>query len=512
MKKFLKFIFSRLVFVGLALIFQIVWIMIFAWKMSTYYNYINILLGVLGFIAVLRIINKWDNPSYMLAWSIVILLIPIFGITLYIMFGRSGLTRWNRKKFAAVHDTYSDDLRQNQDVLNELKNNDASVARQSEYINDYAGYPLYKNTSTKYYSSGEDMFVDMLKAIKEAKHYIFLEFFIISKGEMWDTILELLIEKVKEGVDVRLIYDDVGCVNLLPAKYYKELQKVGIKCAAFNPFRPVVSVVMNNRNHRKILDIDGHTAFTGGINLADEYINKEVRFGYWKDAGIRIQGDGVWNFTIMFLEMWHYVTGIVENDRSIYKADRYVQSKIESDGFVQPYSDSPLDKENVGENVYLNIINKARDYVYIYTPYLIIDNEMMTALCLAAKSGIDVKIITPGIPDKKIVYLLTQSYYERLICAGVEIYQYTPGFVHAKCFVSDDRIATVGSVNLDYRSLYMHFECGVWMYESDSVMDVKNDFLNTLKDCEKISLEFCRNRPWIVRTFQGILRIIAPLF
>lgn len=309
---------------------------------------------------------------------------------------------------------------------------------------------------------------------------------------------------------MRLIYDDVGCISTLPPKYYRVLQAKGIRCAAFNPFRPIISVVMNNRDHRKILVVDGRVGYTGGINLADEYINRIERFGYWKDTGIRIEGEGVWSLTNMFLSMWDYITHMTEDCRkfmpSVYQKEPFV-----NDGYVQPYGDSPLDQENVGENIYLNIIARAKRYVYIFTPYLIIGNEMLVTLCNAAKSGVDVRIVTPGIPDKKMVYLLTQSYYAPLLKGGVRIYQYTPGFLHAKSFVCDDEIATVGSVNLDFRSLYLHFECGVWLYRSAAVLQVKEDCLNTFACSKEISLEFCRGRALPIRMVQSVLRLFAPL-
>lgn len=354
------------------------------------------------------------------------------------------------------------------------------------------------------------MFPDMLEALKSAEHFIFMEYFIVEEGYMFDQIADILEEKAKSGVDVRFIYDDVGCISTLPPKYFRKLEERGIKCVAFNPFLPLISVVMNNRDHRKIFVVDGNIGFTGGINLADEYINKVERFGYWKDSGIRIEGDGVWNLTVMFLEMWNYIKGTSEEyDR--FKPSVYQKKTFSQDGFVQPYGDTPLDYENVGENIYLNIISSAKDYVYIFTPYLIIDHEMLITLCNAAKRGVDVRIVTPGVPDKKTVYLLTQSYYEPLIRNGVKIYQYTPGFIHAKNFVCDDEIATVGSVNLDFRSLFLHFECGVWMYQSKAVMQVKRDCLETFAHSEEITLEFCRRRPAAVRAVQGMMRLFAPL-
>ena len=329
---------------------------------------------------------------------------------------------------------------------------------------------------------------------------------------MWRTILDILEQKAAQGVDVRLIYDGFGCLTTLPYKYDKFLREKGIQCKVFNPFRPVLNIIQNNRDHRKICVIDGKTGFTGGINLADEYINQKERFGHWKDTAVMLKGDAVWSMTMMFLHMWNVVNGIqTPIDYAAHSPHAYHPEEFEGSGVVQPFTDTPLDGETLGENVYLNIINRAKRYVYICTPYLIIDNEMMTALCLAAKSGVDVRIMTPGVPDKKMVFLLTQSYYAQLIEAGVKIYEYQPGFLHAKSFVCDDEIAVVGTINLDYRSLYLHFEDGVWIYKNDVIRDILEDFLETMHYCDPISLEFCKNRNIFVRGFQSILRVFAPL-
>ena len=393
----------------------------------------------------------------------------------------------------------------------ELMEKDMSVYCQSKYVRDWAGFPVYKNTETKYYPCGEKMFPDMLAALEEAEHFIFMEYFIVEEGYMFGKILEILKRKANQGVDVRFIYDDFGCVTTLPAKYYRRMQEWGIQCVRFNPLYPVMSVIMNNRDHKKILVVDGKVGFTGGINLADEYVNQVKRFGYWKDTAIRLEGEAVWSFTLMFLEMWDYITKSQEADLEKFRPARYQTREFHTDGYVQPYTDSPLDHENVGENIYMNIINRARNYVYIFTPYLIPDDEILKALQNAAKSGVDVRIIMPGIPDKQIIYWISQSYYEPLLECGVRIYQFNPGFLHAKCFVCDDEVAVVGSVNLDYRSLYLHFECGVWMYCSRAVMQVKADVLNTLEQSEEINMEFCRKRPAAIRTLQSVLRLFAPL-
>lgn len=510
MKKIANLLLSRMVLIGVAIVLQVIWVIVLAVQFSYQFTYVDLILRGVAIVLVLVIVNQWSNPAMKLSWTFLMLFSPVIGIILYLLFGKSVLRKYVRRNMDGIRREAASCLPQDEDVEKELKEIDTNVYRQSKYINDCARFPVFKNTSTEYYKCGEEMFPAMLDAIREAKHYIFLEYFIISEGYMFETMVDLLAEKVKEGVEVRLIYDDVGCVNTLPHRYYKKLQAKGIKCAAFNPFRPVISVIMNNRDHRKILVVDGKVGFTGGINLADEYINRIERFGYWKDTGIRLEGDGVWSLTQMFLSMWNTIIQSKE-DYSQYLPSVYQDKPFIQDGFVQPYGDSPLDHENVGENVYLNIVSRAKDYVYIFTPYLIVDHEMLVALCNAAKSGVDVRIVTPEIPDKKMVYLLTQSYYEPLIRAGVKIYQYTPGFIHAKSFVCDDEIATVGTINLDFRSLYLHFECGVWMYQSKAVMQVKEDCLETFACSEEITLEFCRNRPLPIRMIQSVLRLFAPL-
>lgn len=510
MKKLSKLIFSRLFIVFLAIAIQFFWMFNLLYRFSIQFTYVNLIVRGLAVIIVLRIVSRWMNPAYKLAWTFIILLFPVLGLLIYLVFGRSELTKRTREKMNRVHQEIQPYMVENPEYVKELKEIDERVYGQSRYISKWAQFPVYKNTRTEYYSSGEEMFPAMLAALEAARHFIFLEYFILDKGTMFDQVIEVLERKVKEGVEVRLIYDDMGCITTMPTHFYRALQAKGIKCAAFNPFRPILSIVMNNRDHRKIFVVDGKVAFTGGINIADEYINQTLRFGYWKDTGIRLEGEAVWSFTCMFLEMWDYIVHSSEDYRK-FMPQVYQSEPFESDGFVQPYGDTPLDKENTGENVYMNIISKAKKYVYIFTPYLIVDNEMLTTLCNAAKCGVDVRIVTPGIPDKKLVYLLTQADYRRLIENGVRIYQYTPGFLHAKSFVCDDTIATVGSINMDYRSLYLHFECGVFLYRCKAVEQVKADTLETMAQSEEITLEFCKNRSWYIRLLQSFLRLIAPL-
>lgn len=511
MKKVKKFLLGRATIVALAILVQLCWLLSFLYGFQMRYTFFNTVIDILAVFVVVVIVNKRSNLSYKIAWTVVILAVPIVGLLVYFIFGRSELTRPTRKRMEAINFQIEQSLPENQGLQEELMEQDLSVYRQSKYVSEWAGYPVYKNTETKYYPCGEEMFLDMLKALEEAKHFIFMEYFIVEEGYMFGKILEILRRKAEQGVDVRFIYDDFGCVTTLPEKYFLQMQSWGIQCVRFNPLYPVMSVVMNNRDHRKILVADGKVGFTGGINLADEYVNKVKRFGYWKDTGVRLEGEGVWSFTVMFLEMWDYITKTEEKDLDQFRPSRYQTRQYESDGYVQPYTDSPLDNETVGENIYMNIINRAKKYVYIFTPYLIPDDELLKALQNTAKSGVDVRIIMPGIPDKQVVYWISQSYYEPLLECGVRIYQYNPGFLHAKCFVCDDEVAVVGSVNLDYRSLYLHFECGVWMYRSKAVMQVKEDVLRTMGESEEINMEFCWKRPEAIRTLQGMMRLFAPL-
>ena len=511
MKKIAHLLMGRLTIVGVSILLQICWLFLVLWKFSYQFTYANLIIRAAAIVLVLVIANKWENPANKLSWTFLILLSPILGIMLYFLFGRSGLTKHTREQMDAVNREVDACMPVDEEAVRLLQEADPSVLRQSKYIADWGHFPVYRNTATKYYESGEAMFPDMLAALESAEHFIFLEYFIIEEGHMFHQIEDILEKKVKEGVEVRLIYDDVGCIGTLPPRYYKQLQKKGIKCAAFNPFRPLLSVIMNNRDHRKIFVVDGAVGFTGGINLADEYINEVKRFGYWKDTGVRIEGEAVWSLTSMFLSMWNYIVHSTE-DYSRFMPAQHQKAPFENDGFVQPYGDSPLDHENVGELVYMDMINNAKDYIYISTPYLIPDNEMLTALGYAAKSGVDVRIITPEIPDKWYVSVITRSFYRDLETLGVKVYEYKGGFNHAKMFLSDDKSAVVGTINLDYRSLYLHFECATYMYKTSCIKDIKADFDDMFENrCHRITHDDINNRSFWSRFMSVILRTIAPL-
>ena len=511
-KKLAKLIFNRIFYVAVAMLVQLGWILMMVLRLAAYSRYIDIGLRLIGIVLVLWILNKEINPSYKLAWTMLILILPILGVVLYFVFGRSRIAAIMQQHFEQRIEESREYLRDRPQTRQKLEALDPSASNQSRYISDVSRFPVHENTTAEYFQVGDDMFPVLVHELEQAKHFIFIEYFIINDGVMWQTILDILEQKAAEGVDVRLIYDGFGCLTTLPHKYYEELRKKGITCQVFNPFRPILNIIQNNRDHRKLCIIDGWVGFTGGINLSDEYINQKERFGHWKDTAIMLKGEAVWNMTVMFLHMWAVIGRTEEKiDYEVYLPHRNHQEQFMGNGFVQPFCDTPLDEEIVGENVYLNIINKARQYVYICTPYLIIDNEMMTALCLAAKNGVDVRIMTPGTPDKKLVFLLTQSYYRQLLENGVKIYEYQPGFLHAKTFVCDDEIAVVGTINLDYRSLYLHFEDGVWIYGNDVIWSMKEDFVQTLEDCHTVPLEFCKNRKIPVRIMQNVLRAFAPM-
>lgn len=509
MKKLFRLFASRVFLFGIPIVLQAFFLILYIWKFSVYFVYFYIFCTVLSVIAVLKVLTGRSNPAYKIAWIIPIMLFPIFGGLVYLLLGRNKSSRRTKLKMHEIQEITTDLLGQNETVIEEILLKDRSAANQSRYISNYSLCPVYKNTTSEYLSTGEKMFERFLTEIKKAQHFIFLEYFIIERGIMWDSILEVLVEKAKQGVDVRVIYDDVGCLLTLPYGYDKQLEKLGIKCCVFNPFVPILSSRLNNRDHRKIAVIDGLTAFTGGINLADEYINAYEKYGHWKDSAVIIQGEGVWSFTVMFLALWNYIRKTEEDFKS-YRISQNTED-FASDGYVQPFTDSPLDDESIGEIVYLNLITNAKRYVYINTPYLILNSEMAMALCAAAKRSVDVRITTPHIPDKWFVHAVTRANYEILAESGVKIYEYTPGFNHAKSFAVDDEFGVVGTINLDYRSLYLHFECGVWLYQTKSILEVRDDFLKTLEQCSQVTLEDCKSVKWYRRFGRTILKAFAPL-
>ncbi len=508
MKKVFETLLSRAVITGLLILLQIAFFVFELVKLSNYYAYISLALSILSLLVVFYIVATPANPNIKIAWIVPIFLFPLFGGIMYVLFGHVKMPRRFLKNMEKMEVLCGEIPIQSKEIMDQLKVKDKGVANQCQYLCDYAKAPVWENTKTDYYKIGEDYWEALKKDLEAAEHFIFMEYFIVEEGIMWNEIHEILKQKAAMGVEVRFLYDDFGSLMVLPGKYYKRLCKEGIQSRSFNPLVPFLSIILNNRDHRKITVIDGKVAYTGGINLADEYINKAERFGHWKDTGVRLEGDAVWSFTRMFLEMWN-ISKFTDIEILKYKYE-FPKDSFQN-GYVQPYGDVPLDKEVVGENVYLNIINSAREYVYIYTPYLIVDNETITCLTLAAKRGIDVRIVTPGIPDKKTVYWLTQSHYQVLIEAGVKIFQYSPGFLHAKCFLSDDKVAVVGTINMDYRSLYHHFECGVFLYDTNVNPVLKKDMEEVLSVSEEITIEWCKTKFVRIKLLGPVIKLFAPL-
>lgn len=506
MNKLLKKVFSRTVVTALLIVIQVAWLAALLLQLGNSLPAIQTVLRILSLVAILFVIKSDMNPSYKIGWILLIAVLPILGGLMYVIFGNKRPTKYMREMLRAQLEKSAEYLDTQESITGEL---DGGAAGLFKYLEGSAGYPTAKNTTVRYYRVGEEMYADLLPELEKAEKFIFLEYFIIRPGEMWDGVLEILKRKAAAGVDVRIIYDDMGCIDILPANYNATLEGWGIRTMAFNRFVPAVSLVMNNRDHRKITVIDGKVGFTGGINISDEYINVKERFGHWKDTGLMLKGPGVFNLTLMFLEMWNAFNkdgdGYAE-----FIPDSFEECGSADDGYVLSFSDSPLDNESVGESVYTDMLYQAKDYIYITTPYLAIDSELQTALCMAAKRGVDVRMITPGIPDKKLVYRLTRSYYPTLLRAGVKIYEYTPGFIHAKSFVCDDKLCVVGTINMDYRSLYLHFECGTLMYNNPEIKQVKKDDLDTMEKCRKVELADMKTN-FLGELFDSFLRSVAPL-
>ena len=500
-------IFSRFGLILLLLIIQVVFLFcIFRW----FEEWVPHIYGggiVLTVGMMLIVFNSPADPSAKLTWLAIILLLPVFGGLLYLytqldIGHRTLKARVNQLTAEAGHK-----LLQDPHVVQDLEKENPGVAALAQYINRNGCYPVYNNSDVTYFPQGEDKFQELLIQLEKAEHFIFLEYFIVREGLMWGQVLEILARKVKAGVDVRVMYDGTCEFAALPRDYPQKLKKLGIKCKAFAPLSPFVSTHYNYRDHRKILVIDGHTAFTGGVNLADEYINHITRFGHWKDTAVMVQGEAVQSFTLMFLQMW----SIDEKKPQYFPYINPPANTRKADGFVIPYGDCPLDYDKMGEQVYIDLLNRAHNYVHIMTPYLILDGETENALCFAAERGVDVRLILPGIPDKFLPYALALTHYGTLLAAGVKIYEYTPGFVHAKSFVVDDREAVVGTINLDYRSLYHHFECATYMYGSACIPDIEKDFQKTRAKCRRVTPDTIRQEKLSRKLLGFLIKPLAPL-
>ncbi|MBQ7124695.1 MAG: cardiolipin synthase [Oscillospiraceae bacterium] len=454
------------------------------------------------------ILNTRIDPTAKLTWIILVMAVPVFGSLLFFYTEFEVGHRAFRDRIRDIVDSTEDKIPQEKQVLENFIKEDPGAASIAHYLQRTGCFPVYDKTEVSYLHIGEDMFDEVLNQLKKARHFIFLEYFIIDEGIMWGKVLEILAEKVKQGVDVRVMYDGTNEFLTLPRDYPERLEKLGIKCKVFAPLTPFISTHYNYRDHRKIMVIDGNIAFTGGINFADRYINKTAVHGHWKDTGVMLRGRAVKSFTLLFLQMWNI-------DEKEPEYDRFIKfpslAPEDAKGYVIPYGDNPLDRDKVGEMVYMDILNRSKRYVHIMTPYLILDGEMETAIKFAAERGVEVSIILPGVPDKLAAYALAKSHYEVLLDAGVNIYEYDPGFIHAKSFVADDTEGVVGTINLDYRSLYHHFECAAYCYKTSGIEDVEKDFQETLKKCRKITKEtIWKNNPKL-KYLSFIIKVFAPL-
>ena len=507
MKKFLNFIASYKFILALTFLINVaIFVVVTLFVGSHFY----LIFQFIGLLLAIGFINKNnESPSYKIMWIVIILAMPLFGVALYYQLKTRRGTRRTLKAWKNVNYTSSKFLEQDPEVIDALTKYDPKAKNISQYTLATEKWPVYSNTTSTYLKDGENYFKELFEDLKTAEKFIFLEYFIIKPGKIWEELFNILRVKAREGVEVKLLYDDFGCVDRFEdKKFFKKLYNHGIHAVSFNKIKPTINSFSQYRDHRKIVVIDGKVAYTGGINIGDEYANIVNKFGHWKDTGVKIAGDAVWNFTVMFLNNWQVATK-KPIDILNYKVDFEKQPKVKD--FVQPYGTGPINNAAIARNIYMKAINGAKKYIYITTPYFIIDQELMDCIKLAALSGVDVRIVTPGIPDKKWVFYLTRSYYEPLIKVGVKIYEYSPGFIHAKMVVSDDETAIVGSTNFDFRSLYLHFECGAIIHNSKTINSVKQDFDNIMGTSHLMTLRDVKQRKWYEKVAAQFLKFFAPL-
>lgn len=508
---------------ALVIVLLLIQIFLFTLAFTRYLQvlqWLTIVLQFISFFVALAIINRTTKSGFKLSWVFLILAFPLVGGILYLLFSFQGSAKKMDRCLRTIESQTKGVMFFDKTFTETL---DSPDINQMRYLMNHLHYPACTNTETKFLCPGEAFLPVLLEELMKAEKYIFMEYFIFQPGAMLDSILDILEAKAREGVEVRIIFDDFGCFVTVPSDFQRQLERRGIKAIKFNPFRPILTAVQNNRDHRKIASIDGKVAFTGGINLSDEYINAVDVHGRWEDSAIMVSGDAAWCLTVIFLQMWNLNTVIARNKGRILVKESQVTSSLEdfsaykpvlealpeAQGIVIPYADSPMDDENIGEHIYMQIISNARKYLYITSPYLIIDDSMVSALKLAAKGGVDVRIITPHNGDKKFVHDTTRTYYKELILSGVKIYEFN-GFIHSKTFVCDDMTATVGTINLDFRSMYLHYECGVWLHEAQAVMEVKQRFLQEIESSFIITEQTCKDRHFN-SLGRNILRLVAPL-
>ena len=497
---------TRIILTALVAVFTVAFLLISVIELQLNFLPLFSLLELFGIITAIYIINKRDNPSYKIAWIVFILALPVFGLIVYMLWGGQRTFPHLKKRLKKCSERYMRHLEQDPAVKRIISYEDSSRTRQAAYLCNESGFPVYQNTDAEYLSPGDKFLNRLLEELKKAEKYIFLEYFIIADGKMWDAIYNILIKKAAEGVEIKIMFDDFGSIKRQHKDFLPRLKAHGIAVSIFCPINPSLNIVMNNRNHRKIIVIDGKVAFTGGINIGDEYINEFERFGYWMDCAVMIKGNAVKSFIVMFCTMWEYNTGM-----QMMMSRYFTEYAMDNDSYVVPYCDSPMDNRSTAEGIYLQMLNTAHRYVDIATPYLILDDKMKSAITLAAKSGVRIRIVTPSIPDKKYVHPVTQYYYSELLEAGVKIYEYTPGFIHSKMFITDDSSATVGTVNMDYRSFFFHFECGVWFTNEDTIIDMEKHFEEIIAESKEITIKEWNRRSIGDRFKQWILHIFSPL-
>ena len=506
-----RIVFSRTLIVILMILLQIGIFPLIYTYLNTYAPGIIEAMSVLGGVLVIIIINTDEPTEFKLTWAIIICAFPVLGALIYLFiklnWGMIGL----KKKVNRELDETKELLYVSDRTKKAIEKESMSFQNFAHYMESVGGFPVYHSTKATYFPTGEEKIEDLLKELESAKEYIFMEYFIIGYGKVWDSVLEILKKKASEGVEVRVMYDGLCSLMLLPYRYPKKLEKYGIKAKMFAPIIPFLSTTQNSRDHRKIVVIDGRVAYTGGVNLSDEYANINSRFGHWKDIGIKLEGRGVMSFTLMFMQMWN-VYGKDNIDYRKFLVEHDFQDSGKEAGFVIPYGDTPTKRIEIAKTVYESIFAHAYDHIHIMTPYFIVDREFLSIMRYAAQRGIDVKMIIPHIPDKKPVFYIARTFYPELLKAGVKVYEYEPGFVHAKLMVADGRMGTVGSVNLDYRSFYHHFECGVYLYESDAVKDMEKDFDETLLKCIEVTPDYyIKKIPLHQKMIGRVLRLVGPL-
>lgn len=532
---------KRVSIAAFGILLQSVWLIFQVYNITNLYPITAAITHMLALLLALRVFGKHTRNDIKISWIVLLLVFPVVGIVLYVLFQSSINVRGIKKRSRTIQTAYSSAIPIDFDLVKSIKDINIEAYRQIKYITNNGGFPVFSGSDIKYFSNAMDGIKSQMEDMKNAKKYIFMEYHAIEDSEFFKEIEDILIDRVKNGVEVRILYDDVGSMGFVDKPFKNRLNALGIDCRIFNPVTPMLNVFLNNRDHRKITVIDGKIAYTGGYNIADEYFNLENPYGHWKDTGIRICGEAAESMCIMFLEMWHSTErNLSKLDRaydyitprnrsipspsleSILSKDKMTDKKISSYcknseiknsevTFELPFTESPLIEEKIAENAYLNMIKMANEYLYITTPYLLIDEVLSSELSLAAKRGVDVRIITPGIPDKKIIYSMTRSYYSQLARNGVRIYEYTPGFIHSKQFLADDMHAIIGTINLDYRSLYLHFENGVYLYNKSIASEMKKDFEDTFQKSHEVTKIYSSNRKNSLRIVQCILRLFAPM-